>query len=409
MWKIADFGFASVVASSTALTSVYGRGTPGYRAPELMFVEPIKFTKQVDVWGVGCILYELITHRKAFRDDHGVHVYWQSAAGLSIMETKLPDILQSHLLEFIHELLHRDPEKRPRIEDLSLMFQSYCAILDHAITQSINDVRLIPDYSHYRDLVQRCKTQDELLYRLAQYYQSTKAFDSVIPLSAELVCRYPAETSFQRMLAEAYEENGDRYMAIAGWKNIVDKNPDVKIIQDKLAEAISKNADTNISIHVWRELVNKHRDHISLEMRLIQAIQESTKIEETVTVLKKMTHEHPNNVVLRNELKIALNTRGNINGAVEVWKELVDQHPDILCLQVQLRWACDAHEDKDKAIEIWKGLVGKHPSAPSFQDRLRTAFKAKGDLEEGAAEWKLLKDKYPIIGDFDRRSRCAIA
>jgi len=195
-----------------------------------MFVEPTKFTKQVDVWGVGCILYELITHRQAFRDDRDVHLYWQSTSNLPIMEVDLPEVVKSHLFEFIHELVHREPEKRPRIESLGLMFQSYCIILDPAIAPSVDDLS-IPEYSHYRDLVQNCTTENEVLHRLAQYYRSTGAVSSGIRLLVELICRSPTETASQRMLEEAYEENGNGYMAIAGWKNIVDKNPNVETVQ----------------------------------------------------------------------------------------------------------------------------------------------------------------------------------
>jgi serine/threonine protein kinase len=44
------------------------RGTTGYRAPELIKDEQI-FTRKVDIWAVGCIFYEIVTRRKAFRDD----------------------------------------------------------------------------------------------------------------------------------------------------------------------------------------------------------------------------------------------------------------------------------------------------------------------------------------------------
>jgi serine/threonine protein kinase len=46
-----------------------GRGKPGYRAPELLRDEGSAFNKQVDLWALGCILYELCTGEKLFKSD----------------------------------------------------------------------------------------------------------------------------------------------------------------------------------------------------------------------------------------------------------------------------------------------------------------------------------------------------
>src|SRR5271170_3468785 len=160
LWKISDFGFTSQAASnSKAMSSVYARGTPGYRAPELIIDNPIRFTKKVDVWALGCIFYELITNERAFKDDYSVQEYYQSTSRLTITTSNLPNTLQSHLHEVLQELLQRDPQFRPQMAELRHMFQSYCAILDQTVAPAISDVSSIPVYSQWKKLIGNCQNQ----------------------------------------------------------------------------------------------------------------------------------------------------------------------------------------------------------------------------------------------------------
>src|SRR5271169_6862808 len=73
VWKLADFGFTSEATSTTLQTSVDGKGTPGYRAPEL--VRSSKYNNKTDIWSLGCILYELAVGQKAFPDDFATFTY----------------------------------------------------------------------------------------------------------------------------------------------------------------------------------------------------------------------------------------------------------------------------------------------------------------------------------------------
>jgi serine/threonine protein kinase len=45
------------------------RGTAGYRAPELLGDAKATFTTKADIWAIGCVLYRLVSGRKAFDDD----------------------------------------------------------------------------------------------------------------------------------------------------------------------------------------------------------------------------------------------------------------------------------------------------------------------------------------------------
>jgi serine/threonine protein kinase len=65
---VVDFGLTSEGTANRAQTTVNARGTPGYVAPELLATKAI-YTNNVDIWSIGCILYELCEGRKAFSYD----------------------------------------------------------------------------------------------------------------------------------------------------------------------------------------------------------------------------------------------------------------------------------------------------------------------------------------------------
>jgi serine/threonine protein kinase len=82
VWKWADFGFTSEASSGPLLSSLDGRGTPGYRAPELL--QSSKYNNKADIWSLGCILYELAVGQKAFNDDFVTVAYKTSGENLAI-------------------------------------------------------------------------------------------------------------------------------------------------------------------------------------------------------------------------------------------------------------------------------------------------------------------------------------
>ena len=63
--KITDFGLSKLFQNPSDKSNTFA-GTPEYIAPEV--IERKGHTKDVDLWGIGILLFELLTGAPPFRD-----------------------------------------------------------------------------------------------------------------------------------------------------------------------------------------------------------------------------------------------------------------------------------------------------------------------------------------------------
>src|SRR6185312_11931562 len=64
---VADFGLARRLENALAVDNDEVSGTPAYMAPEQAQVRANKLTAATDIWGLGAILYQLLTGQPPFR------------------------------------------------------------------------------------------------------------------------------------------------------------------------------------------------------------------------------------------------------------------------------------------------------------------------------------------------------
>jgi serine/threonine protein kinase len=118
-WKLTDFGLTSE-AVETLQTSKC-RGTEGYRAPELISFskEKVVYDNKVDIWSIGCILFELAVCRKAFFNDFATFQYKLSTEPLNILldesfSEQCKEIINRNILS----MLALTSSSRPSARDL---------------------------------------------------------------------------------------------------------------------------------------------------------------------------------------------------------------------------------------------------------------------------------------------------
>jgi serine/threonine protein kinase len=113
-WKVCDFGLTVDGTSKGFQSSKLGRGTSGYRAPELLKGE---YNNKVDVFALGCILFELATGgKKAFHDDFAVFDYTRSRDHSQILLPRSvapSDRWHTEMQKYISQMMAINSNDRP--------------------------------------------------------------------------------------------------------------------------------------------------------------------------------------------------------------------------------------------------------------------------------------------------------
>ncbi|KAJ5723947.1 Serine/threonine-protein kinase srk1 [Penicillium malachiteum] len=110
--KLADFGLSKVIWDSQTMTPC---GTVGYTAPEI--VKDERYSKSVDMWAMGCVLYTLLCGFPPFYDESIQVLTEKVARGQYTFLSPWWDEISKSAQDLISHLLTVDPEKRYTIKE----------------------------------------------------------------------------------------------------------------------------------------------------------------------------------------------------------------------------------------------------------------------------------------------------
>jgi serine/threonine-protein kinase len=112
--KITDFGLAKLLQEAEELTrSGAVLGTPSYMAPEQAGGQPGRVSRAVDVYGLGAILYELLTGRPSFRGSSTIETLDQVRFEPPVPPRQVRPELPAELEALCLKCLRKRPEERP--------------------------------------------------------------------------------------------------------------------------------------------------------------------------------------------------------------------------------------------------------------------------------------------------------
>ena len=112
--KIADLGCAIQFESKKGMNAVIG--TPLYMAPEL--VKEQRYNEKVDVWSLGCIVYQLLSGKTPFDGKSLQQINRFICTKEVSFKEKQWECVSSGAKDFIMQCLDRNITTRPSIEEL---------------------------------------------------------------------------------------------------------------------------------------------------------------------------------------------------------------------------------------------------------------------------------------------------
>lgn len=110
--KLADFGLSKVIWDSKTMTPC---GTVGYTAPEI--VKDERYSKSVDMWALGCVLYTILCGFPPFYDESIETLTHKVAMGQYTFLSPWWDSISDGAKDLVSRLLTVDPEKRYTIDE----------------------------------------------------------------------------------------------------------------------------------------------------------------------------------------------------------------------------------------------------------------------------------------------------
>lgn len=109
---ITDFGLARAADSMTLTRTGVIAGTPHYMSPEQARGEAIDHRS--DLFSLGCVLYYLCAGRPPFDAENTLAVLHQIVSKRADSLTEFRDDLPPSLVRLVHQLLHRQVDRRPQ-------------------------------------------------------------------------------------------------------------------------------------------------------------------------------------------------------------------------------------------------------------------------------------------------------
>lgn len=185
--KLADFGLSKKVVNKNAADLSTPCGTVGYTAPEV--VKDERYSFQVDLWGIGCVLYTVLCGFPPFYDEKIDVLTEKISKGEYTFLRPWWDEISEGAKNCISKLLEIDPMKRYTIDQLleDPWFSTYdCKTYYSAETQN----RL----AHLQDKVFE-RRKRRILKKQKVLEEAAAAAVSAELIDDDFVCKIPIKTS----------------------------------------------------------------------------------------------------------------------------------------------------------------------------------------------------------------------
>ena len=144
--KLTDFNTCKTIGNNLQCSLRHTQiGTPYYMSPEL--INHSKYNYKVDVWSIGCVLYEIILLKQAFKCNHIGRLMINIRSGnFNPIKGNIVRKYSVDLLKLINVTLETNENKRPTVYDLLLKLpREYIDKKESTVKEEKKDINLLQD------------------------------------------------------------------------------------------------------------------------------------------------------------------------------------------------------------------------------------------------------------------------
>ena len=268
-WKIGDFGLTTEGTSRRNRLTELARGTPCYRAPELLVEHDPVFTNKVDIFGLGCILFELVTGGiKAFGSDWQVHEY-QQRRQLSLAFGGIDDTRRSMFERHICEMLAVDRTDRPSAANLQRRFaqRRWVAVGHECLEKKIytNSITM------YTLATKEDAVEPSVWKGLGDAYTGIESYREAVNAYKAAVDGGLTDPKLLTRLGSVHFAVGEYAKAIASYQAALKYDPNNPYLLMQLGDAYLSNNEYKQSIQAFRKGLKKSSKNTMLLEKLSKA------------------------------------------------------------------------------------------------------------------------------------------
>ena len=213
-------------------------------------------------------------------------------------------MLLAHFRNMTEELLHRDPQQRPRIASLTSIFHLY-PYLHQSAEHVLEETESVPSSLQWKDMVNNSPNQTQTLARLADWFRVKKEFRAAINISKEVIKQNADDMKFILSLRGDFTKIGDCDVAITGWIELLTHHPSSVNLQQELATACKLKGNVPFEVLVWKRLVTAYPNDVALATLYADAVIKAMGLDgdrnRAIVILKELSAKYPDSVHIRAE------------------------------------------------------------------------------------------------------------